>query len=511
MKLLRLEGVNLANCVFDTEDLSTRRGGSLMLLDAVNFIAKEFKNQLEPISTGASTGLFKVTGQQDNLVKNVQDKLQKHELYRFGTFVVDLAEGEFKTAIEKVLTLNRWQQMQGLSFSSIGLSENENRGPCVEDGIRPASNEKNSVSVQTRRDYGVEQKQHFYNRLLQEGSNRRYTRDFEILASDMQYVDTPNLEGKLAVFYADGNKFGKVGVACKTPDELKKWDQFVKDERKKLLEAIVAHACKYKRWQTSEGQIRLETLLWGGDELMFVVPGWCGLQLANLFFEQTQHMVYDGKKLTHACGLVFCHHQAPISAITTLAKNLADKAKEGKSNFKEKNSLNWIVLESFDQAGSDLDGFLKTRYHDKVKSWDALTLHPEAVKTLHTKMAGLKKVLPKSTMVRALRLLVENETENKLLERSYQSVEKAIKKEAETTSENDAANPATTFKELWKELHPNQREWMDKPSTQLDSNDYSDLVVWIKMLELWDYCQPHETPEKGNSNTVVTSNNQESL
>ena len=32
--LLRMEGVNLSNFVFDTQDLSTIRGGGLLLLDA---------------------------------------------------------------------------------------------------------------------------------------------------------------------------------------------------------------------------------------------------------------------------------------------------------------------------------------------------------------------------------------------------------------------------------------------------------------------------------------------
>ena len=52
-KLLRLEAVNLAHSIDDTEDLGTRRGGGLMLLEAIRHIECTFATSLERISTGA--------------------------------------------------------------------------------------------------------------------------------------------------------------------------------------------------------------------------------------------------------------------------------------------------------------------------------------------------------------------------------------------------------------------------------------------------------------------------
>jgi hypothetical protein len=56
---LRLEGVNLANFVYDTQDLSTVRGGSLILLDGVKWLEAHAKtvsgvSKFQRISTGAS-------------------------------------------------------------------------------------------------------------------------------------------------------------------------------------------------------------------------------------------------------------------------------------------------------------------------------------------------------------------------------------------------------------------------------------------------------------------------
>ena len=63
--LLRIEAVNLAACIDDTEDLSTRRGGSLMLLQAVQEMARRFSDRITAVKTGASTGLFELHPGQD--------------------------------------------------------------------------------------------------------------------------------------------------------------------------------------------------------------------------------------------------------------------------------------------------------------------------------------------------------------------------------------------------------------------------------------------------------------
>ena len=52
----RVEAVNLYNTIFDTNDISTTRGGSFLLLNAVERL-KEL-DRLEPISIGASAGLL---------------------------------------------------------------------------------------------------------------------------------------------------------------------------------------------------------------------------------------------------------------------------------------------------------------------------------------------------------------------------------------------------------------------------------------------------------------------
>ena len=89
---LRVEGVNLDNSVYDTNDISTIRGGGFQLLTAVENLAG--LGFLEKISTGASKGLFIIKNGQDPeaAVKEVKKKLWQ-ETGAGNLFVVDCLNG----------------------------------------------------------------------------------------------------------------------------------------------------------------------------------------------------------------------------------------------------------------------------------------------------------------------------------------------------------------------------------------------------------------------------------
>ena len=121
--LLRIEAVNLAFVIDDTEDLSTRRGGSAMLLSAVNQLEERFAQQLQPISTGASVGLFALqpaAGDEQQLLAEVRQFLQnKAEPHAHATFAVDLVQdADFRITSEKAVAANRWRQMRELNFAT---------------------------------------------------------------------------------------------------------------------------------------------------------------------------------------------------------------------------------------------------------------------------------------------------------------------------------------------------------------------------------------------------------
>lgn len=503
-KLLRLEAVNLALSIDDTEDLATRRGGGLMLLEAIRHIESTFSTSLERISTGASAGLFKVLDVSAGTPAAVLKELAGHKTYQHATFVADVVAQsgvDFAGATEAAISANRWQQMQSLSFSSFGLRPS-GTGVCEVDEVRPARTTmtvKNqpdtpvSWSVYSRRDGGMQRKQDFYKRELGvDPAGGRYCETFDELATSMPGSIRPaTLNGKVAVFYADGNKFGRVAQRCKMPQKLTKWDDHIKDTRRQFLRQLLDCAAGSLRWKNGD-LVRLETLLWGGDEFMMVVPAWCGLELAELFFDSTKGLRYPvdgGDLLSHCCGLVFCHRQAPISGISALAKTLADQGKAMNKALGLDNRLHWMVLESFDQAAGDMGEFLKRRFAVRRKvgndmvpavAWSHLALGPISVTSLRRGVPVLKDTLPRSAIVHIARRMAEgsafdaDNNAHPLIRRSYRQVIGAASE----------AGHRTAFGELWTAL---TQQALPPENPDFEPN-LDHLPAWATIAELWDYC-----------------------
>ncbi|MGH9784671.1 MAG: hypothetical protein ACRD88_10830, partial [Terriglobia bacterium] len=142
----------------------------------------------------------------------------------------------------------------------------------------------------------------------------------------------------------------------------------------------------------SNGKLRLETLLWGGDEHIWVVPAWVGWETVRFFFEYTAEWEEQGKHLTHAGGVVFCHHNAPIHRIRKLAEALCDevKTKGGGGN-----RFAYQVLESFDHIGRDLEEHRKRFCKAGISETD-LVLNGESM----AEVAKAKKELERHEFAR---------------------------------------------------------------------------------------------------------------
>ena len=382
---LRVEGVNLANVLDDTDDLSTRRGGGLMLLNAVRQMPTTFNAvTLKPIATGASVGLFEFDADDPKaLAERVRTHFRHTQLkgeqendilpLSHGTFVVDVVHAgpDADADVQLVMACNRWQQLQSPTVALAGLWKRDATAECYHDRVRPAVKGKRlpkhreetdpkydaSISVHDRHHYGRDARQRFYRAELGEGVHD-FTDEFAQIADRSELGDdvaASNTDGKIAVLYVDGNKFGRRGrEALKVrTDAYRQWSQGVRDHHKHLLESLLARADADVGWQgtNNEGRkaLRLETLLWGGDEILWVVPAWKGWELAELFFGHGH--VINGQPVTYAGGLVFCHTKAPIANVVKLAKRLGDVAKHAG---KDRHGLAYEVLESFDDITSDL-------------------------------------------------------------------------------------------------------------------------------------------------------------
>jgi hypothetical protein len=191
--------------------------------------------------------------------------------------------------------------------------------------------------------------------------------------------------------YADGNDFGKrQREECITPELQTKFDVELKEHRrnflKSLLEKEVFHRSDWLRKTVNAPDVyRMETLLWGGDEFLLIVPAWKGWTTLQLFFDYAKDWKLLGKDVTHAAGLVFCHHTAPISRMATLVRKLCESAKKVDKN---RNLFGYQALESFDVLPNDFHEYRKQLAPNcKV---DSLSIDGTKMKAIADRMSVLK-------------------------------------------------------------------------------------------------------------------------
>ncbi len=480
---LRLEAVNLDDFIYDTKDLSTIRGGGLLLLKSVDWVVNKIDSiQIKPLMTGASAGLYTFevedSDQAEQVPKLVLEYLTSHPQLKHATFVADVhpAQGKDKFSLdyEALLAKNRWLQMQSPAISVPAQNESISVEACAIDGVRPGTvkshNPKNEInwvsqSVFSRRAYGRDQKQAFYQEQSGKSLTKPFTHDLEELTND---PGQENLHHKMAVIYLDGNKFGKLKKGRNSEMNRQcEFDAQLKTYRQTMLGNLLDRIAGDTAWKTSSGSYRLETLLWGGDEILWVVPAWKAWETLYFFFDESRKWSFmETKQLHHAGGVVFCHHNAPIHRITTLARDLGELAKE---KDRERSLFAYEVLESFDHIGRDLVNYRRERCPQPINPHDepdqrTLILAGDDMPQILATAKQLKEKLPR----RKLYAMVDH-----LLEKTQPGGEINAR--------------STKRQKLEKDLYSNLDDQASKALAELTPKLGGNDAQWLHLSVLWDY------------------------
>lgn len=397
---LLIEGVNLDATIYDTNQLSIIRGSSFLYKEAVEKIYKKFADQLTALSTGASVGLFQIKDPAEiealkKGVINFINSINEDHDYRHLSILVETCEADDLLKAKQILqTQLRWRQLQALSqvpdkeYLQYRLARDQ---VSQLEGIRIAHTGNSpiiqgakhiSLSEKVRWNKGRSEKQNYYTSLIKQIDNSlsdalRYYSFATTIQDLCDCKAYSQLDGKMAVIYIDGNGFGK-----RQTDYLKKaitnnedgtkaqqvFDEAIQLERAKYLAKTLTdfidedypNGLGYN--EESSPIIRLETLLWGGDEMLFVLPAWLGFEFLQRFYQSAETWkLSDGAPLTHAAGIVFCKAKSPIRIIQKLAKALAERVKEECS--REQSAWDYMVLESMDYPTDiDLTEYFQARY-----------------------------------------------------------------------------------------------------------------------------------------------------
>lgn len=406
--LLRVEGVNFDAIIDDTNDLSTIRGASLTLLrlhQAVEAALGDMGIDCERVFTGASQCAFTFECGADDGVERQVIEAVKTALTAPGNDgapypqvmtvadIVRMDEAFPAHALKQAEARNHSRQYR--EWTVTGLSPKSKASDADElNRIRPAtvfvrrpagnvlpldSDDRDSgkgillsPSVEQRRKYGRRARQQFYCDEIDDPAVRTrldilsFTNTIEDMVNGPPDGLPVSVRGKIAVVYADGNGFGKIREAV----GITKFSDSLAAYRRTLLTGIVGwlargqdgqggtnpqHPVPWQAFAIRDGNdigLRFETLLWGGDEFIFVMPAWLAFAFARGFCAATADWAIDGHTLTHAMGVAIAHYKTPIRQLKMVAKKAADLAKD--ADLKDRTTVTFDIYESLAPPDVDL-------------------------------------------------------------------------------------------------------------------------------------------------------------
>lgn len=287
--------------------------------------------------------------------------------------------------------------------------------------------------MEFRKKYGVGVKNHIYPKLLGLGPETKLpvTSDLETLTANK----TNTLDGMMAFIYMDGNRFGKIrDEKCTSTTLYKNYQNKIQDGLRKpalakLLEFAQNPVNKSFRTNNESGEIRLETLLWGGDELEIIVPAWQAfntVQILNDIFDSNEAK-FEGVNLTHAGAVIFCKHNLPILQVRKYAHELCDEVakfgipKEIDEITTEHNRIAFFHISEFDLIKGDVKNFIKQ--HQFPASAENFCFTAADLPELFYSLSQLK-IIPSSKVHAIVTALHAEKTE--LYERLFERLKKLL-------------------------------------------------------------------------------------
>ncbi len=362
------EGVNFGATMFDTSDISTIRGASRAYEDVVAAFASELGPDV--ISCGGSKLVARTDLEGAALVARLISALPAPLRAVWPHLSFKWAVGASKDA---AIAAANGRQYRDWTVPDVGTASDR---PCALDRRRPgrsrADGAVRSDSVEARRSYGREQKSGQYAKLI-EGTLAKdlgFASHFSDLIA-WPPADIPDsVRSKLAVIHADGKGFGDAERALVASDPEGGASRFAQELRtlqsnlvRKLVDWLVDAGRHGMLLEPSgKGKLRLETLLFGGDDMDFVLPAWMALEFVEKFHGWTDGWSIGGLPLSHRLSVIVAHHKTPI-------RQMRDLAHEGVDLLRQVPGTNRFSFDIFESAAPPADGL--SNHRRRLLGWSA--------------------------------------------------------------------------------------------------------------------------------------------
>lgn len=399
-------------------------------------------SMVEEIVVGASDGIYRLIAPDGWDLKTARehvnsaiataikapprgDDLERTLPYLTFTWAV-IAQGDhYKNDVAEMIARCRQMQLQQLTVD-VPDEPQPGNSTCPYDRTRPADTKHDnqegdtvfvSAAVDARRVYGRTARQKFYGVELDADPEFGFADSF----SDLLKVKLPPegkideglanlppaLSGKMAVVYLDGNSFTKIREAvifeaCENAEPTavqvqarqSAFSRAVWSMRRDLLRALLQELEKDSRmffkptdrqtkWDNRPTRLKFETLLWGGDEALFVLPAWRLMGLLPVLAKHLDSETWKlqlkidgetedtGYQLTHAVGIVLCNIKTPIAVLRALAEDVANGSKDLAKTAADggdlpitglRNVYSIQILESVEPPRANLEAFRRQLY-----------------------------------------------------------------------------------------------------------------------------------------------------
>ena len=239
-----------------------------------------------------------------------------------------------------------------------------------------------AASVAERRSYGRSARQRFYDHTLKARTGLHFADGLVDLVNDPPDDLPLPLQGKMAVITADGIGFGEMlGNVQKARGDVAGLKRFSAEVERVNREAILgplierlvdAHARDGGRWARAVSVpfakadnpearrekwspiLRFETLTYAGEDIVWLVPGWLGWEVAGFLLKATGNAAIDGATPRYRVGVAICSCKMPIRKAKGLAHELEYLVTDGVAEKDKRAGCQIELVESIDVS----DGYL---------------------------------------------------------------------------------------------------------------------------------------------------------
>ena len=332
------EGVNIYATLFDTNDLATVRGSSQTLEELAGTLHAELGGTL--IDQGASRALIRFDDINPRRGAAVSDFLEQSP---WCHFTIVHGTGDTPDAAERAARL---AQIRGWSVPLSVRNDGEvpdvlnqthaatetERFPTDTPG-KPYEDRPISASVKVRRKKGQTIRPHLY-RDGKHPSGMAPPKSLEdlVLTGGQTRMVT---DRKIAVVCADGIGGGALreGFGLHDAGRIDYMNRIAgfRDRLARRIEAFLGEHHRFHMEGSHRVRPMLDELVWGGDDMTFVLPAEDLLPFLQVFFEETDRHDPDtfAAGFPHRAGCIVASYKTPIRLMRALASQAEGAVKEG--------------------------------------------------------------------------------------------------------------------------------------------------------------------------------------